>query len=278
MTIGVDLGGTSIRCGLVDCDRVVTKLSEPCLSDRPENEVLDQLERLISKLINPQVKGIGIGVPSVVDMQKGIVYNVVNIPSWIEVHLKDIFEAKFNLPVFVNNDSNCFALGEHAGGMGKPFRNMLGVTLGTGVGAGVIVDNELYSGSNTGAGEIGCMPYLGHNYEYYCGSNFFTAFYGMTGKEAAQRAAAGDVQALKIWEEFGFHIGILIQTILYAYDPDAIVFGGSIANAYPFFSAKMKESMAAGFDYPETIKKIRILISNQEDISLLGAASLVKTN
>ena len=276
MKIGVDLGGTTIRCGLVDNGRIKKKLSEPCRSNRPENEVIEQLEWLISQLINPSVERIGIGVPSVVDMQKGIVYNVVNIPSWVEVHLKDIMEAKFQLPVFVNNDSNCFALGEHAGGVGKPFRNMLGVTLGTGVGAGVIINNELYAGNNTGAGEIGCMPYLEHNYEYYCGSNFFVKFHGMTGKEAAQLAKAGNARALKIWEEFGKHIGMLVQAILYAFDPEAIVFGGSIASAYPFFSAAMKESMSAGFDYPETIKKIQILISNQEDISLLGAAALVK--
>jgi len=274
MTIGVDLGGTNIRCGLVENDRVANKLSEPCRSDRPENEVLEQMEGLISQLLKPQVKGIGIGVPSVVDMKKGIVYNVANIPSWKEVHLKDILEEKFKLPVFVNNDSNCFALGEHTCGLGKPFRNMLGVTLGTGVGAGVIINNELYSGSNTGAGEIGCLPYLEHTYEYYCGSNFFVNFHGITGKEAAQSAINGDVRALKIWEEFGVHMGMLVQAILYVYDPDAIIFGGGIACAYPFFSAKMYEAMA-GFDYPETLKKIQILISNQEDISLLGAASLV---
>ena len=275
MTIGVDLGGTNIRCGLVDNGRIITKLSEPCRSDRPEHEVLEQLGGLISQLVGPQVKGIGIGVPSVVDMQKGIVYNVANIPSWKEVYLKDILEAKFKLPVFVNNDSNCFALGEHSCGLGKPFRNMLGVTLGTGVGAGVIINNELYSGSNTGAGEVGCLPYREHNLEYYCGSNFFVKFHGTTGKEAAQSASNGDARALKIWEEFGMHMGMLVQAILYAYDPDAIVFGGGIANAYPFFSAAMKESMS-GFDYPETLKKIQILISKQEDISLLGAAQLVK--
>lgn len=274
MTIGVDLGGTNIRCGLVDTGQIVTKVSEPCHSERSENEVLDQLEELISRLAKPSVRGIGIGVPSVVDMQKGIVYNVAHIPSWKEVHLKEILETKFKLPVFVNNDSNCFALGEHACGQGKSFRNMIGVTLGTGVGAGVIIDNELYSGSNTGAGEIGCLPYLEHNYEYYCSSNFFVKFYGLTGKEAAQLANAGEVRALKIWEEFGRHIGILIQAILYTYDPEAVIFGGSIANAYPFFSAAMKEAMA-GFDYPETLKKIQILTSNQEDISLLGAATLV---
>ena len=274
MTIGIDLGGTNIRCGLVDGGRVITKLSEPCRSDRPENEVLEQLEGIISQLVNPSVKGIGVGVPSVVDMQKGIVYNVVNIPSWKEVHLKDILEAKFKLPVFVNNDSNCFALGEHSCGPGKSFRNLLGITLGTGVGAGVIINNELYSGSNTGAGEIGCLPYLEHNYEYYCGSNFFVKFYGTTGKEAAQSASIGDARALKIWEEFGMHIGKLVQAVLYTYDPDAIVFGGSIANAYPFFSAKMKETMEE-FEYPETLKKIQIFISNQEDAGLLGAAGLV---
>ena len=274
MTIGVDLGGTNIRCGLVENGKVVAKLSEPCRSDRPENEVLEQLERLISRLIKPSVKGIGIGVPSVVDTQKGIVYNVVNIPSWEKVYLKDILEAKFNLPVFVNNDSNCFALGEYSCGIGKPFRNMLGVTLGTGVGAGVIINGELYNGSNTGAGEIGCMPYLEHSYEYYCGSSFFVEFHGLTGKEAAQAASAGDTRALKIWEEFGAHIGMLVQAILYAYDPEAIVFGGSIANAYPFFFGKMREAMT-GFYYPETLKKIQILISKQEDISLLGAAELV---
>jgi len=78
------------------------------------------------------------------------------------------------------------------------------------------------------------------------------------------------------WEKFGTHIGRLIQAILYVYDPDAIIFGGSIATAYPFFSSKMEETMATGFYYPETLKKIRILISKQEDISLLGAAELVK--
>ena len=275
MTIGVDLGGTNMRCGLVSNGQVMRKISEPCLSDRSENEVIEQLENLISQFLDPSVKGIGIGVPSVVDIQRGIVYNVNNIPSWKEVYLKDILEKKFKLPVYINNDSNCFALGEHHCGIGKPFCNMLGVTLGTGVGAGVIINNELYSGSNTGAGEIGCLPYLEQNYEYYCSSNFFVKFYGITGKEAAQLARKGDAKALQIWEEFGLHIGMLVQAILYAYDPDAIIFGGGIASAFPFFSAKMEEAMK-GFDYPETIKKIQILISNQEDISLLGASQLVK--
>jgi len=273
MTIGIDLGGTNVRCGLVEDGRVVKRLIEPCRSNQPENEVLDQIKGLIRTLITPSVKGIGIGVPSVVDVQNGIVYNVANIPSWKEVHLKTILEAEFKIPVNVNNDANCFALGEHRCGAGKPFRNMLGVTLGTGVGSGIIIENELYCGSNTGAGEIGCLPYLEHTLEFYCGSAFFAEYHNTTGKEAAQLAESGDAGALKIWEEYGKHMGMLVKVILYVYDPDAIIFGGSIANAYSFFEKEMRKEMET-FDYPETIKKIQLMISTRDDISLLGAAAL----
>ena len=273
MTIGIDLGGTNVRCGLVENGSVVKRLSEPCRSDQPENEVVDQIKGLIRQLINPSVTGIGIGVPSVVDEQKGIVYNVLNIPSWKEVHLKDLLEAEFNIPVCVNNDANCFALGEHRCGAGKPFRNILGVTLGTGVGSGVIINNALYNGANTGAGEIGCLPYLAHTLEFYCGSAFFVEYHNTTGKKAVELAQKGDANALKIWEEFGKHMGVLVKIILFAYDPEAIIFGGSIANAYSFFENAMRKEMET-FDYPETIKKIQILISTRDDISILGAAAL----
>jgi len=273
MTIGIDLGGTNVRCGLVENGNVIAKLSESCRAEKSESEVVDQIKDLISRLISSSVKGIGVGVPSVVDMQKGIVYNVQNIPSWKEVHLKELLEAHFGLPVHVNNDANCFALGEHRCGVGKPFRNMLGVTLGTGVGAGLIINNELYCGSNTGAGEIGCLPYLEHTLEFYCGSAFFVAYHNTTGKEAVQRAANGDAHAKRIWEEFGKHMGVLVKIILFAYDPDAIIFGGSIANAFTYFKEAMWNEMGT-FDYPETLKKIQIATSVNDDISILGAAAL----
>jgi len=274
MTIGVDLGGTNVRCGLVENGSVVKRLSEACRSDQAEGVVVDQIKGLIRQLMSPSVTGIGIGVPSVVDVEKGIVYNVMNIPSWKEVHLKDILEAEFGVPVQVNNDANCFALGEQRSGEAKAFKNVIGVTLGTGVGAGLIINDKLYCGSNVGAGEIGCLPYLEHTLEFYCGSAFFPEYHNTTGKEAMQLAEKGDANALKIWEEFGKHMGVLVNIVLYAYDPDAIIFGGSITNAYPYFEKAMRKEMDK-FDYPETIKKIKILISTRDDISLLGAAALV---
>jgi len=273
MKIGVDLGGTKIRCGLIENGSVLKNLIVECRSDQPDYVVLDQIKGLIRQVINPSVKGIGVGVPSVVDTEKGIVYNVCNIPSWIEVHVKDVLEAEFGIPVYVNNDANCFALGEHRCGAGKPFRNLLAVTLGTGVGSGIIINNELYCGSNTGAGEIGCLPYLEHNVEFYCGSAFFEELYNTTGKEAMLRAESGDKDALNIWEAYGKHMGMLVKIILFVYDPEAIIFGGSIANAYPFFKDAMQKEIET-FDFPEIIKKLQIRISTRDDISLLGAASL----
>ena len=275
MVIGIDLGGTNVRCGLIENGSVVQRLSEPCRSDQPEEVVLEQIKGLIRQLINPSVKGIGIGVPSVVDIEKGIVYNVFNIPSWIEVPLKDILEAEFGVPVYVNNDANCFALGEHRyrRSEGYSFKSVIGVTIGTGVGAGVIINNELYCGSNTGAGEIGGLPYLDKTLELYCGSPFFVDFHNTTGKEAAELAEKGDEKALKIWEEHGVHMGRAMKLILSVYDPDAIILGGSISNAYKYFEKSMWKEME-NYDFPETVKNITILISTRDDISLLGAAAL----
>jgi glucokinase len=276
MKIGVDLGGTNVRVALVDEKGIVDIIKEPCKADKPANEVLDHLRDMIRKMITSEVKGIGLGVPSAVDTERGIVYNVVNIPSWKEVHIKEEFEKEFNLPVFVNNDANCFALGEKYYGAGKGFDNILGVTLGTGVGAGVIINSDLYQGNNTCAGEIGCLPYLDSNYELYCSSGFFEKYHNTTGVEAFNAAINGNNAALKIWDEFGGHVGNLVSMILYTYDPQAIVFGGSISSAYKLFSPSMYKQLG-NFLFPKAIEKLKIAVSEIKEVGILGAASLVRS-
>lgn len=273
MRIGIDLGGTNVRMALVDNGQIVKKISEPCKADQPEKVVTGHLIEMIRKLASPAVKSIGIGVPSVVDAEKGIVYDVMNIPSWKEVHLKTILEKEFNIPVRVNNDCNCFVYGEHCFGQGNKYKDMVGVTLGTGLGCGLIINNELYNGSNTGAGEICGIPYLQHDYEYYCSTPFFVNEHGVTGKEVFEKASQGDEKALKLWEEFGTHVGNMIKMVLFAYDPPCIVLGGSIANAYPFFEKAMCKTFET-FPYQKTIEKIKIFRSEVEDVALLGAAML----
>ncbi len=274
MKIAIDLGGTNVRTGLIEGDRIVDIRKAPCPSQLSCEDSLRFLMDEARELIKGPVDGIGIGVPSVVDAEKGIVYNAVNIPAWKEVHLKEEMETQFGIPVQVNNDANCFALGEYLFGAGKPFRNLIGITLGTGTGAGVILDGKLYNGSNTGAGEIGSLPYLGRDFEYYCSSNYFTTLCHTTGKEAFQRAQAGDPEAQEQWNTFGKHLGELVKAVLFTYDPEAIVWGGGLSEAYPLFEQSMWQTIQ-NFPYNETVRKLHILVSQTPYVSLLGASALI---
>lgn len=278
MIIGIDLGGTNIRAGYFHngkISRIISDKSPSTCSSYEES--IHYLESFISNIMTPDVIAIGIGVPSVVDVEKGVVYNVANIPLWEEVPIKNILETKFGVPVYVNNDANCFAIGEKMYGEGKEFSDIVGITLGTGVGAGVIINGALYNGHNTGAGEIGSLVYLDANYERYCSSEFFSIIHGTTGKKVAENANNGDVSAIALLEEFGIHIGNLVQSVMYAYDPQAIIFGGGLAATYPYFKSSMEKALE-NFQFPESVKNIKILVSKESDISILGAVALAMTN
>ena len=188
MFVGVDLGGTNIRAAIVE-NGVIQKMRRDSFktNDTLEN-TLQQFKSFIKPLIKPDVQGIGIGVPSVVDVARGIVYNVMNIPSWECVPLRNILEEEFEVPVRINNDVNCFVIGEHQFGLLKNFKNAVGMASGTGLGVGIVINNELYLGNNCGAGEVGLLPYKNHTLEYYTSGNFFSAFYKMTAAEAHERA------------------------------------------------------------------------------------------
>ena len=122
--IGVDLGGTNIRAGKVVKQKITSQSKKNTPSQGTEQEVIDALTMVIDECFDNETLAIGIGVPSVVDVEKGIVYNVQNIPSWKAVPLKTILEKKYNIPVFVNNDANCFVLGEKYYGKGQAFSSM----------------------------------------------------------------------------------------------------------------------------------------------------------
>lgn len=278
MKIGVDLGGTNIRIGLTNGDSVLVRKSLPCPATQAADEVLDCIADMISDAMSHEVRGIGIGVPSAVDVDNGIVYDVCNIPSWKEVHLKKHLEDRFGKPVFVNNDANCFALGETIYGCCRNYRNTVGITLGTGVGMGIIINGQLYNGVNASAGEMGAIEYLDSDYEHYCSSTFFTRCHGITGKEAAALAFGGDSRALAIWEEFGTHLGKLVTAVLYAYAPEAIVFGGSISSAFPLFRNSMTAELESSYPFKATLRKLALFQSADNDTAILGASALVDSN
>lgn len=273
MNIGVDLGGTKIRAG-IELNGLITKQNTVFLLQKESlTSTLDQLIELIRPLISYSVNRIGIGVPSVVDTEKGIVYNVTNIPSWKEVALKDILEEEFKLPTFVNNDVNCFTLGEHRFGLAKGFNSVVGMTIGTGLGAGIIINDKLYVGHNCGAGEIGLLPYLDKNFEYYVSNSFFETQFGVSALATNEAAIDGNFKAINIWAEFGKHLGAAIKAIMYVYDPESIILGGSISHAYPYFKNAMFESLN-DFAFPESLKRLKIFQSQDNNIAILGAAAL----
>jgi glucokinase len=271
--IGIDLGATNIRGAIVHNDELGTITSRRIKTKGTEQEVLEDVYSLIDSLIDKDVKAIGIGVPSVVDVKLGIVYDVIHIPSWKEVHLKELLEAKYHIPVFVNNDANCFALGEHYFGKGKGVEDMVGLTNGTGLGAGIIINNHLYAGRNCGAGEFGMVDYLDQNYEYYASGSFFNNVYGLNGEDVYKKATAGDEDALKLYHELGIHLGNAIKMIMYTYDTKLIILGGSVPSAFDFFEKPMWERIKT-FGFPKSIENLQIKTSALANSGILGAAAL----
>ena len=150
---------------------------------------------------------------------------------------------------------------------------MIGLIVGTGFAAGIIIDGKLYSGKNCGAGEFGMIPYLDSIHEHYGAGQFFPRRVGQTGVKVFQRAEAGDPEALEIFEEFGHHVGEGIKRILYAYDPEIIIMGGGVRKAFRFFKETMWESIRS-FAFPNSIKSLKIEVSELEHVAILGAAAL----
>lgn len=271
--IGIDLGGTHVRAGIVS-ERKLTQIESVRIpASGSVEEVLDRMYELIDPLAKKDIKAIGIGVPSVVDIEKGIVYDVQNIPSWKKVELKKILEERYQIPVSINNDANCFALGEKHFGKGENFRSMIGLAIGTGLGAGIIINDKLYAGVNCGAGEFGNVEYLDHDFEYYASGQFFENCYQTNGEVVFKKALENDPLSVMIFEELGTHLGNAVRMILYTYSPELIVLGGSISKAYPLFQEKMWARIRT-YVYSNTLNQFHLEISKLENSGVLGAAAL----
>lgn len=271
--IGIDLGGTNIRVGLVE-DRAVRVLHEtPTPADEPQETVIEEIFGLLDRMPTGQAASIGAGVPSVVDVETGVVYDVQNIPSWTKVPLGARLQERYGVPTHVQNDANCFALAEYHYGSGQGHSPMVGLIMGTGFAGGIVLDGTLLSGHNCGAGEFGTAPYRDGMYEDYCAGLFFERQYNTTGKAVFGRAEEGDQRALEIFDEFGGHVGRALKSVLYAVDPACIVLGGSVRNAYPFFKETMWEELGS-FAYPRSLENLTFRVSELKHSGVLGAAAL----
>ena len=254
--VGVDLGGTNVRAGKIIGQNLAAYRSRKISAQGSQEQVLQEIRAIIAAVLDHRVSAIGIGVPSLVDVDKGIVYTVGNIPSWQKVPLKKILEQSFGIPVHVNNDANCFALGEFYFGSGRGYRHLVGIILGTGLGAGIIINGKLYCGRSCGAGEIGKIAFREHTVEYYGSGQFFRQQYGMDGALLSRQARQGDARALKIFSEYGDLLAQALMIALHAYDPEIIVLGGSVSKAWPFFEKSLQRGLRS-FVYPHALERVR---------------------
>lgn len=271
--LGVDIGGTNIKIGKIVNGKVLQKCKIPVNRDDLEQVTLDNLYKGLKDLMTDSVQAIGIGVPAVVDIESGTIFDVQNIPSWTNVALKNLVEEKFNVPVYINNDANCFAIGEKQFGKLREFKNCVALSLGTGMGMGIIIDEKLYNGVLCGAGEIGMVPYLDGILEHYTGSFFFEREYNSSALSLYNEALEGKENALKVFKEYGTHLAEAIKIILYMYAPEAIILGGSISNSFQFFEESLKTGLAS-FAYQKQIENLKIQTSDLVDSPILGAAAL----
>ncbi len=273
IVVGVDVGGTSISAGCLINNKLVNQYEAETGADRTVTEIMNTLFEVIDKVMVDNTQAIGIGVPGYLNNQTGEIKLINNIPAFQGLNLKGEIENHYKIPVYINNDANCFALGVYYFGVSSDLKNIVALTLGTGLGGGIVINGRPHSGLFGGAGEFGGLPYLDATFEDYCGSKFFSAKYNTNGKDIFDRAVTGDPRALHILDEFGYHLGKLILTILYTVAPEKVIIGGSIAKASEFFMGGVRRVVQ---EFPAELirNNLQIEIASLELPGIHGAAAL----
>ncbi|MEL7038994.1 MAG: ROK family protein [Cyanobacteria bacterium J06592_8] len=271
--IGVDIGGSAIKLGRYDVSgnfhqSLCVPTPQPATPDAVFSALLDALLE-ISKDIN-SICGIGIGLPGPVDAKGRISRIAINLKNWEDVPLADWVEAKTGWSVVMANDANCAGLGEAWLGVGRQFKNLMVLTLGTGVGGAIIFDGELFVGPQGTAGELGlitlnfegpvCNSGNKGSLEQYVSVQAVRRETGLEPAELAAKAEAGDMKAIEYWQQYGRRLGAGLASLIYVLTPEAIILGGGISAGSEWF-------------LPSTIKELeqRVLTSSREGLQILIA-------
>lgn len=245
--IGIDLGGTAMKVGQFLADGTcVNHLTLPTPQPPDWEDVVEQISTAVQQLDPEQRSGaIGIGTPGPTDASGRIALLAINLPGWRNVPLADMLEAKLQRPTVVGNDANCAGLGESWLGAGRHVNNLILLTLGTGVGGAIILNNELFTGPYGAAGELGlitlnpqgdaCNSGNHGSLEQHLCVQAIQRRTQKTPTELAELAQAGDKSALAFWEKYGQDLGVGLATLIYVLTPEAIIIGGGISASAEFF-------------------------------------------
>lgn len=313
--VGVDLGGTKILAGVFTSQtKCLGKVKTSTKPDRGPEAVIERIGRCIEDAIdecdlNPeQIRGIGIGAPGAVDSESGKVIFAPNLPGWTDIPLKKELEKALKIPVFLENDGNICTLGVHQIELeGKP-KYMIGIFIGTGIGAGLILEGKLYSGFNKTAGEVGHMVLEVGGPKCGCGNR--GCFEAVAGRQAIYKKiqslvkegqktvltemVGADLEALRsgdlrkalrrgdklverVIEEAAEYIGIGIANLMNLLSPEVVVLGGGVIDALEDEMMAIIIETVHDYALPGTDKGIEIVASKLgDDAGIVGGAVLAR--
>jgi glucokinase len=245
--IGVDLGGTAIKLGRFLPDGTCI---ESISLVTPNPPIPELVVKAIASAIN-QLNGdsnsiaIGFGVPGPTDTARRIAKKSINLEGWDDVPVADWLEAQTQLPTILENDANCAGIGEMWLGVGKKFRDIILLTLGTGVGGAIFLDGQLYTGRCGAAGELGlitldlngvpCRSGNRGSVEQHLSIGAIRHHTGLEPAELGKLASLGDTKALEFWSNYGKTLGAGLAGLIYVLTPEAIIIGGGVSASSEFF-------------------------------------------
>lgn len=288
--VGVDIGGTKVAYGLVNAeDKIISEIRRFEVARYEEAEALvhgmvEQFEALLSDhdCRPDQAAGLGVGTPGPLDLETGTVLNTPNMPIFRDFGLKAALREAADMPVELNNDANVFVLGEALAGQAQDGEIVLGVTLGTGFGCGLVQNKRIYVGATGTAAEIATCPYRDAYLEDYVSGRGLSMMYEQRtgekvhGPELARRAAQDEPAAIEAFREFGGHVGSAFAWFVNLLDPDFIVVGGSIAKDWQYIVESVHQTM---YEYinPKPTDHLKIVRSELgESAAIIGAAGLLR--
>jgi len=309
LTISIDIGGTTTKIGLVNqAGKIVAKSQFDTWAGNSKNAFFNHLFDCINQLIFNRnldnIAGIGIDAPSCVP-QEGIIKGASNLPLKGEVPIVDILAIKYKKPVYLCNDANAAALGEGKFGNAKGMENFAVITLGTGLGAGIIVNGEVLTGQSGLSGEMGHITAIRNGRQCGCGRkgcletyisatgikrNFLAqlaesnhpssldnlSLRDLTSKKIGEAAKAGDENARKAFEYGGKILGEHLANYVHLFEPEAIILAGGVAQVGELL---FQPTINALFDnlLPNYMDAIQVLPSalGENEAALLGASTLV---
>jgi glucokinase len=270
--IGIDLGGTAIKLGRFAQDGTcLQSLTVPTPQPATPQAVVAAMVNAIAT-VDPhhEAAAIGVGTPGPADVTGRIARVAINLVGWQDVPLADWLEAETSRPTVIANDANCAGLGEAWLGAGRWYRNLILLTLGTGVGGAIILNGKLFVGHHGAAGELGlitidlngaaCNSGNCGSLEQHVSVQAIRRRTGLEPAELGARALNQDPEAIAFWQSYGRELGAGLANLIYVLTPEAIVIGGGISASAPFFLPTVQE-----------VINQRVLLSSRAGLQLLTA-------